>query len=410
MNPELLVLRVILARSKYLQYRHLVEVPEEKLVALLYKELDKLSEGLNRDLTEAELFAAVVINNPLLKPEEKELLHGIRESLSATEIAEDAVEALLTSIEQRKRAFEIADASISVADGRRSWDSYIEFVQNQIQYSEKDTGHLEENFVLFDFEEIYGSQIKDTGLRWRLNCLNESLGSLRRGNFGFLFARPESGKTTFLADTATYFAEQSTGPGFYFNNEQEGKQVALRCYQSALNKTTQELIRDLHDTQKQYMELTKGNLRLFDSASIHRKEVEQLCSKYQPAFLIFDQLDKIKGFDSEREDLRLGTIYQWARELAKSYCPVIGVTQADGSGEGKKWLTMENVSNAKTAKQAEADFIIGIGKIHDPGYEFVRYLNISKNKLVGDEDTKPELRHGKFEVLIDVDRGRYRDI
>ena len=64
-------------------------------------------------------------------------------------------------------------------------------------------------------------------------------------------------------------------------------------------------------------------------------------------------LDKIKGFNSDRDDLKLGFIYQWARELAKQYCPVIGVSQADGTGEGKKWLTMDNVSGAKTSKQAK---------------------------------------------------------
>ena len=29
------------------------------------------------------------------------------------------------------------------------------------------------------------------------------------------------------------------------------------------------------------------------------------------------------------------------------YCPVIGVCQSDVSGEGKRWLTMDNVANAK---------------------------------------------------------------
>jgi hypothetical protein len=71
---------------------------------------------------------------------------------------------------------------------------------------------------------------------------------------------------------------------------------------------------------------------------------------------------------------------------------------------------MEHVANAKTAVQAEADWILGIGKIHDTSMEKVRFLNISKNKLMGDKDTKPELRHGKFDVLLSPEIARYQDI
>ena len=113
---------------------------------------------------------------------------------------------------------------------------------------------------------------------------------------------------------------------------------------------------------------------------------------------------------ADREDLVMGAVYQWARELAKRYCPVIGTSQASGEAEGEKYLHMGHVSNARTAKQAEADAILGIGKTHDLGFEKVRYFNISKNKLLGDEDTDPSLRHGRFEVLLQADTARYEDI
>ena len=88
----------------------------------------------------------------------------------------------------------------------------------------------------------------------------------------------------------------------------------------------------------------------------------------------------------------------------------IGVCQADGTGENAKWLTMANVADAKTSKQAEADWILGIGKIHDNGYEALRFLNISKNKLMGDTDTDHSNRHKKWEVLIRPEIARYQDL
>jgi hypothetical protein len=123
-----------------------------------------------------------------------------------------------------------------------------------------------------------------------------------------------------------------------------------------------------------------------------------------------DQIDKIRGFEQDRNDLMLGSLYQWAREIAKQYAPVIAICQASGEGEGVRWLDMSHVANAKTSKQAEADWILGIGKSNDEGMEYIRYLNISKNKLVGDDDTLSDRRHGRMEVLIRPDIARYEDV
>lgn len=147
-----------------------------------------------------------------------------------------------------------------------------------------------------------------------------------------------------------------------------------------------------------------------DDANFSKRDVESIIEEYSPGLIIVDQLHKIKGFNSDREDLRLGEVFGWGRELAKEYAPLIGVNQADATGENKRYLTMDNVANAKTAIQAEADWILGIGTIHDPGYEYVRFLNISKNKLTGSIKTDETLRHGKFEVLIEPTIGRYKDL
>ena len=120
-------------------------------------------------------------------------------------------------------------------------------------------------------------------------------------------------------------------------------------------------------------------------------------------------MDKIKGFKADRNDLELKAIYQWAREIAKKYAPVIAVSQAGGDAEGKLWLTMDMVDGSKTAKQGEADWILGIGKEQD-NTSRIRYLNISKNKLLGDSDTLPDMRHGTAQVIIKPEVARYEDI
>ena len=219
-----------------------------------------------------------------------------------------------------------------------------------------------------------------------------------------------TGKTTFLASECTFMASQASSPVVWFNNEEQGEKVMLRCYQAALGRTLEQLFVSIAEARTAFRNITKGNLKLVDQASISRTEVEEVCNKIKPSLIVFDQIDKIGGFKADRDDLVLGEIYQWARELAKTFCPVIGVCQADGTAEGVKWLTMAHVANAKTSKQAEADWILGIGRSNDVGYEAVRHFNISKNKLVGDTDTIPDRRHDRWDVLIEPTTARYKDI
>ena len=83
--------------------------------------------------------------------------------------------------------------------------------------------------------------------------------------------------------------------------------------------------------------------------------------------------------------------------------------QAGGTAEGKKYLDMNDVDSSHTAKQGEADWIIGIGKSNDPGFEAVRYLSVCKNKLPHTEGMEPSMRHAKTEVFINEDIARYED-
>lgn len=335
------------------------------------------------------------------------------EQISAADSKADTVHKLIESIIVGKLLRELSLDAYEVAESRGSMTRLMEKIESLKALTERtddDGVTTDYEFVNDDLEVLVNESVTKPGLRWRLGILNKMLGSLRVGDFGFLFARPETGKTTFLASEVTHMAEQTSQPILWLNNEEQGSKVMLRCYQAALGVDMTTLFRDMAAHKKKFMELTHGNIRLYDSGHIHKKTVEKLCKQLKPALIVFDQIDKIQGFDSDREDLRLGTIYQWARELAKDYAPAIGVCQADGTGEGVKWLNMGHVANAKTAKQAEADFILGIGKVPDVGYETIRYLHASKNKLIGDTDTVPEFRHARKEVIINADKARYEDI
>lgn len=343
-------------------------------------------------------------------PPNREYMEGVLQNLDSLECSPDTTKELIKGIRTNNLLRELSITSYDAAEGRKSFDDVQKLLDNLTEKTEAQEDIDEFTFVSTDLEELVNGQLRKPGLRWRLDVLNKMLGSLRKGDFGFLFARPETGKTTFLASEVTWMATQADRPVLWFNNEEQGEKVMLRCIQAYFGIDLVEMYRRLPEYKKKFKEALGDKFLLYDAATISQKTVEKACEKYQPSLIVFDQIDKIQSKANDREDLRLGSIYQWARELAKTFAPTIGVSQADGTGEGVKWLTMSNVANAKTAKQAEADWILGIGKVNDPGYETLRFLHASKNKLIGDEDSVPELRHGRREVLIEPIIGRYKDI
>jgi len=390
--------------NKYISY--IDTNNENKELVFLYTCLREMHSTYQKDLSleEFTLYCMSKVND-----KDRNTVESILSTLQGATIDEQLIGDILTTLRNKKLAYELALVSLDVSEGRSSVDK----IYSTMDAFEQKREIEKVEFVSGDLNELYNEAIKTVGLRWRLKTLNRMLGSLRRGDFGFIYARPETGKTTFLASEITYFAEQlntDSGPILWFNNEEQGSKVMLRCIQSSLGISQAELFSNINHYQAAFDSKGGQRIKIFDSANIHRRQVEQLCKELNPALVVFDQIDKVKGFTDDREDLRLGAIYIWSRELAKSYCPIIGVCQADASGEGKRWLTMENVANAKTAKQAEADWILGIGKTHDTALEYVRHFHLSKNKLSGDADTEPEMRHGKADVLIKPLIARYEDM
>ena len=395
---ELILLKALLTKETYRTYRHHVSFSEElhpilNAIDLWYK--NNIEEPKPQDI-------AVLVETGNLK--NKEYLQEALGRLLSLEVPKD-ISALLTHVKTARIASELALEAFKLSEGNSTVNRVVQLAQ---QLEEPDEERPE--FVTSDLGEILRITTGSRGLRWRLSWLNKSLGSLRRGDFGFVFARPETGKTTFLAAEATNFAEQTDRPILWFNNEEQGVKVKLRCYQAALGATLKQIKDNPDRAQRAYLERTRDLIRIVDDAGMNYRRVEAIVSRENPALVIFDQIDKVKGFKNDREDLALGAIYQWARELAKGCSPVIGVCQASGEAEGEPYLHMGHVSNARTAKQSEADFILGIGKIHQSGHDFIRYFNISKNKLIGDDDTDPEQRHGRQQILIQPEIARYAEV
>jgi replicative DNA helicase len=390
--------------SSLLDYKTIKEnYPETfKLFQTLRHLHDQRAQDYTLDDVELNLYTLY----PQARVEEfAPILQRIREC----DASEESLKSYLHEVHKREMATVLARNALAVSEGREGADLVASISAYESSLGSVVDEKTEEDFVNDDLVYLQTTQNTTPGLRWRLGSLNRNLGSLRQGDFGFVFARPETGKTTFLASEVSFMAEQTDRLILWFNNEEQGGKVQLRCYQASLGLPLLDLYRDTNGNKTAYTERTGNRLRIIADPTITRKRVEELCDKYSPALVIFDQIDKIKGFSEDRNDLELKAIYEWAREIAKRYCPVIGICQAGASGDFKRWLTMNDVDNSKTGKQGEADWILGIGKVADEGLEQVRYLHLSKNKLLGDQDADPSQRHGKWEVKIEPEIARYTD-
>lgn len=376
-----------------------------KLFITIDNYYNKYNNNNNINKQELEL---VYNSNYLLKDSERKELSELINRILNNEVSnKEAVIGLLEEHRRRCLAGEVARTALDVEDGKTSIENLLELF-NEFEHQEVEA--TEAKAVEFDLRKLHETQVSTPGLRWRLNFLNKSLGSLRQGDFGFIFARPETGKTTFLASEISKMIQQTDKEVLWFNNEEQGNKVAIRCYQAVLGVTTERLFANLDMYQNQFKEMVQDRIKIYDFEDSSRaSRIEAILKESNPGLIIFDQIDKIKGFKGDRNDLELKAIYQWAREIAKTYAPVIAVSQAGGEAEGKLWLTMDMVDGSKTAKQGEADWILGIGKEQD-NTSRTRYLNITKNKLLGDSDTLPELRHGSAQVLIKPEIARYEDL
>lgn len=301
----------------------------------------------------------------------------------------------------------MSEALFNVSQGREEKD--IETKMSSF-LEEKDDHQVEVESHNIDLESVLSSAYTKPGLRWRLSFLNKSLGSLRPGDFGFMIKRPETGGTAMMASEVSFMLPQTDKPVVWINNEEGNDKVILRVWQAFFGCTREQLLANPKKYKELFYEKVGDRFKFFGIEYSNKKSIEAIVEKYKPALMVYDQLDNITGFAADRNDLMLGNIYKWVRELAKQGHAAIGVTQADGTAEGVRYLTMQHVAESKTSKAATADFIFGMGRSYDAGLDNVRYLNISKNKLAGDPDSIPELRHGKGEIIINREIMRFQDV
>jgi hypothetical protein len=355
------------------------------------------------------LEATYLANYPVLKDGDREVIRKLLDTVKDTETNSEEIIPYLESHLTRVWSSEVGITALEVAEGRKSLEDL------QIILDKKESIEVEEDeieFVTTDIELLITEEEVIGGLHWRLKCLNQSLGCLRKGNFGHIFARVETGKTAMWVSETTFMATQVTNPILIFFNEEGGRDVIFRMYNAVTGMTYMEITNNPKKAKAIWDAKIGDKIKFIDQPSqVERKSMERIIEKVNPDLIIVDNMDKVKGFAGDREDMRLHEIYKWGREIAKTQCPFISVGQADATGHNSQYLDESQMANSKTGKPSELDFIIGIGRIEKVGYENIRYISIPKNKLRGDANSIEAFRHMKGkEVLLKPMLSIYEDM
>ena len=211
----LYLLKLLLTHDIYLKYNEIIYtlIKDNIELSKLYRYIQKLQTTYNKDISIEELSFYILTN---CTEKDKEFYSILLQKLMEEDSSNIIFEETFKDITRKHHAYELAVLAFEVSEGKKDY----EFLQSYINTLDVDLTTSSSNdlsFVESDLELLKNESFNTRGLRWRLGCLNRSLGSLRKGDFGFIFARPETGKTTFLASEISYFATQTDRPILWFN-------------------------------------------------------------------------------------------------------------------------------------------------------------------------------------------------
>jgi replicative DNA helicase len=349
------------------------------------------------------------VNNPTLntnKMDEYEIMFNRLALKSGSSLKN----VLINTFLQRYHAERVGFIALEVAEGKR--DDLTD-IQKELDDYLTTSGKAEQigaEANRKDLDELLAGTAATTGLSWRLDALNDSLGPLRKGNFTLFAGRPDSGKTTLLCSEGSFMAQQLPPNErlLYFTNEEGGDPVKIRMIQATLGMDYATIMKDPKRWWNEYLLLLGGDpdkILIIDKYDLHVKDIEWWLEHEEAGLIAIDQLRKVKGFEDIKGVGRLERLFNTGREWCKHFAPLVTVGQLGGQAEGIQYPGMSCLYESQTAIQGEMDGIITIGHIEGSIPPDARYLNVCKNKFPTPGD--PSQRHGKHEVLLRADIARF---
>ena len=372
----------------------------------LFKTIAAAHEKFEHDLSATELHVLWKAQNPVATNAQiADVSDLIRSVENAEPISPDVADEAIQQLFKRDLGTRLANIAIELSEGSPTAFNRLRKIvdQSESNLSSFDFG----NPVTDDLIEILDDVSDKNRFRFNIKTLASRVYGIGRGEFGVVFAVPETGKTAFLVSLSCApggFCEQGATV-LYLGNEEKGTWTKLRAHQSYCGLSKEQIVKNPQAAISQF-EAIRDKFIMYQTQEWDIDQYQALIERVQPGVVIIDQADKINisgNFNSSHERLR--ELYRRLREISKKYnIALIGVSQASNDARGHTRLSPFDMEGSKIGKAAESDLIIGIGKheqgdIDDSEPDPTRYLTVGKNKLTG--------WHGTVICQIDAPISRY---
>lgn len=383
-NSDLVILKALTNRNKF----NMLGIPEPPLITKVsYELLQYYLRYFNNSPSAREInFEALksLINLKSTK-EEKELLLLLSDRVANSDIPNEALEGVGNVLAQMKMSGEIASIVTRFEQGlevdlRDEISAVLEKYKGEIQ---------EDDFISSDIDSYIEAKSTE-GITWTtVRFLGEYIMPLRPGSSVLVAARPETGKTSFLCQTAVDFAVQAKRlydhPVIILCNEETAERYPLRLYTTAL-RLPESKLRKLHDKgllKDEYTSKTGLPLDFIKLKNIHgytMAKISDLVSKVKPSVVILDLMANVKTQkrNANGAELLESLWIDWREMLVKNNCIGVAASQLHGDADGMLYPDLKYLQGSRTGVQGAVDVAIMLGKSTDSD---IRGLAIVKNKF-----------------------------
>lgn len=380
---EAQLLRLLLNYNFYKDNKHRF-LPEyfEGNLSKLYQLITDCHEKHKKDVSIAELKALFKSTYPATTRAQWELLEQVIDNIPP-ELSDEISKEILSKAYIQELGRQVSNLGISICNGEEANFQKITEILQTINKGSVSDGELQQ--VSSELEDILEALSVTTRWAFNLAPLCTVASGLGNGIFCIASARTEVGKTAFgvsICAAPGGFADQGALCHYYVN-EESPLRTQGRAVMSWTGRPIQDILLNKEETKKEY-EAVRERLRFFDCRGKSIHEIERHVDRTAPDIIVVDQLDKLKVSGTyAREDERLGSLYVATRDIGANYnCGIIAITQLNADAEGKTYIASNNLAGSRTAKAAEGDLVLGIGKTPDHN-DPTRIINVIKNKLNG---------------------------
>lgn len=164
----------------------------EKTTVALLKDMKRYFDKFpSHEVLDLQTFATMFSSwHPKLTTEQKHAYASILKRVKE-DVPEDEAAVVLHSLLELRMSADLARILMDFEEGEvPNIHSALDDVMTNFQRDARIKGL---DFVRVDASELLNREINDEGLRWRMQCLNDSMRGLRPGDFGIVAGRPDKG-------------------------------------------------------------------------------------------------------------------------------------------------------------------------------------------------------------------------